>query len=360
MIAVTTVNAQINISIPKIPKVKKGNPSNDGSQGNTSADRAANGQSWSAAIGQFNVGYDPELAVAEPRAKYIVHYLGCYAKKHNVPLSKIDDAGLISRFYTGFTYKDKDILKNELPKLAELERLFKQAFPNRPDTGKGYSENPAIWDDILTNREEYYQCILAEMPDPNDCSKLTDTEKVRLQAGYKDDMDKVLDQVKTFTRDRGWYTNEYNENYVLIALSPRNRNKFAEKMGNLYQCLSGELDQIQAEAKKTLPNYTLSAYNTKIPADERVMRSAINDLDKATIYKIGLEGPNWIIEKNEYGLPIHRYKHGAMWVKYSTMDTGFCQILWINVIQDYAGGGTWGQSYGNFVRNEPAGCPVGK
>lgn len=177
---------------------------------------------------------------------------------------------------------------------------------------------------------------------------------------YRDSFNELLRDVRAFGPDR-IFTSAQNDEYLLAALSPKHRKILAEILGEWYPCLSGILDNIAAEARPKLPQVNLSSSNNvRNPVDERVMRTGVSDLNNATVFKIGLEAPNWIITKNDLGIPEARFKRGAIWVKYPTDDTGFCQILWINVVQDYAGGGTWGSSYANFVRNQIAGCPPGK
>jgi hypothetical protein len=44
--------------------------------------------------------------------------------------------------------------------------------------------------------------------------------------------------------------------------------------------------------------------------------------------------------------------------QYPKADDGFCRILSVNLKQDYAGGGTYGASYGYLVEEEFAGCPA--
>jgi len=190
---------------------------------------------------------------------------------------------------------------------------------------------------------------------PNDCANYGGA-----YYHYKDSFNELLKDVRAFGPDRD-FTSAQNDEYLLAALSPRNRKVLAGKLGEWYPCLSGILDNIAAEAKAKLPQLTLdSSYSVRNPIDERIMRTGVSDLNNATEFKIGLEVPGWIITKNDLGIPETRFKRGAIWVKYPTNDTGFCQILWINVVQDYAGGGTWGSSHANFVRNQLAGCPAGK
>jgi hypothetical protein len=44
-------------------------------------------------------------------------------------------------------------------------------------------------------------------------------------------------------------------------------------------------------------------------------------------------------------------------VKGAQFDDGYCRIAYVNIIQDYSGGGSYGESRPNYIRAEPAGCP---
>ena len=45
------------------------------------------------------------------------------------------------------------------------------------------------------------------------------------------------------------------------------------------------------------------------------------------------------------------------WVKSATLDDGFCRIVYVNIVQDYAGGSSYADSTANYINMEPAGCP---
>ncbi|MBO9591471.1 MAG: hypothetical protein J7599_01095 [Niabella sp.] len=357
-----SLEAQIAISVqgPKIPKIKKEKTA-PSTTDNRSADEGPNGDSWFTAIGKFRQGYDPDRAVADDRAFFISPYLDCYAKKHNIDRDKL---GYANRRISNTDYDVKNQLKNELPKLAELEREFKRMFPSRPNTGKGFDENPAIWDDILTNRDAYYQCVVADLPDAGDCSRLSDIDKTRVDI-YKENMQKTLEQAKSFTTGRGWYVQDFNDGwneYLRAAISPSERKQFEKKYGHLYACLAGLLDEIAQAAQKTLPLYKPVGYNVHNTAEERILRSGVTDLAQAKVLGTGLMESDWQISKNEFGIPTARFKHGMIYAQYpkTSTDDGFCRIIYVNIVQDYSGGGTYGASHANFIKSEPAGCSGGK
>ena len=90
------------------------------------------------------------------------------------------------------------------------------------------------------------------------------------------------------------------------------------------------------------------------------MKSQVTDLGNDKIFKIGLASANWNIGKDDYNFPINRYKYGMIYIKPTGTDDPYCRMIFVNVIQDYGGGGTYGASYGRYIKSEIAGCPAGQ
>ena len=72
--------------------------------------------------------------------------------------------------------------------------------------------------------------------------------------------------------------------------------------------------------------------------------------------KVGVQSATWEIEKLNNGTPSSRYKYGMAWVKSLKFDDGYCRIAYVNIVQDYSGGGTYAESKANSISMEPAGC----
>ena len=163
---------------------------------------------------------------------------------------------------------------------------------------------------------------------------------------------------------RDYYVSDFSDRenkYLKASLSPLRRNEWMKTWpAHFVQCITPALEDLGAVAKKTLPGYTPGGYTLGTPAEIRVLKSGVNDLAQATVFKAGISSPTWNISKNNLGIPNNRYKYGIIWAKYSTTDDGFCRIIYVNLVQDYAGGGTYGESYGNLIKSEYAGCPAGK
>lgn len=163
---------------------------------------------------------------------------------------------------------------------------------------------------------------------------------------------------------RDYYVRDFNDNqniYVKAALSPSHRKEWLENWSpELARCMKAPLDDLASVLRKTLPTYYPTAHQFRSPADEKILKTAVDDIARATMFKVAFKESVWKISKDNYNFPKSRYKHGIIWAKYPNPDDGFCRIIYVNLVQDYAGGGTYGESYGKFVATEFAGCPAGK
>ena len=362
LLAPVATDAQIDISVrtPKLPKMKNEKTTTADGSGNHAIGQHAVETDWYDALRGYRLVYDESSVMPTYKDHYISPYLYYYAQKHQLDPEKV--GYFHGRTINFDSYETKQMLADELPVLAAMEQEFKQKFPNRPNTGKKYEENPAIWADILTDREAYFDMLVADLPKPGDCDNLSAIDKARI-ATIKEDMQTTLEQAKSFTAGKTWYVEDFNDSrneYLQAAISPSQRNGFEKKWGALFPCLEGLLDEIAAAAKETLPLYKPIGYNVRNAAEEKLLRSAVNDLHQAKELGIGLLEANWLIQKDNLGIPQYRYKHGMIHAQYptSSTDDGFCRIIYVNIIQDYAGGGTYGASYAHFIKSQPAGCPT--
>lgn len=180
-----------------------------------------------------------------------------------------------------------------------------------------------------------------------------------------DEIAKMIEDIDAFTPDRGWLYSGYpTYKYLLFAVSPSARkgwqNDFKD-MGNCPKIVAG-LERLSESAAKKLPLFKpdTKEYAFRNPAEERLMKGKINELADHKIHYIGVRQQNWLIEKNSLGIPTARYKHGLVWVRYTPNDHPFCRAYYINIVQDYAGGGTYGTSYANFIDDVLVGCPAAK
>jgi hypothetical protein len=162
---------------------------------------------------------------------------------------------------------------------------------------------------------------------------------------------------------RDYYVQDFSDRqniYLKASLSASRRKEWLGTWPtNIVDCITPALDNLAVVAKKTLPTYVPGGYALGTPAEQKILRSGVNDLAGATVFKVGISSPNWLISKDNLNFPTARYKYGLIWAKYPGLDDGFCRIIYVNLVQDYAGGGTYGASYANLIKSEFAGCPPG-
>ncbi len=88
-----------------------------------------------------------------------------------------------------------------------------------------------------------------------------------------------------------------------------------------------------------------------------MVKQSLKNAATLKVHKIGFEEANWLIEKNELGIPLNRYKHGHVWARDSADDHPYCHLYVIYLQQNYAGGGRYGQAFTNIRDDQIVGCP---
>jgi hypothetical protein len=191
-----------------------------------------------------------------------------------------------------------------------------------------------------------------------------DTMDFRLSF-FLDEIKKAQQSVDEYDPDTKLYLiSSALSDWLWRAVSMQEREKWGKewlKKPNEKQKFDQALDALAASAAKQLPNYRMNTKNYAVHnvAEEKMMKSVLKNPAIYKIHYTGLEQANWLIDKNELGIPTSRYKHGAIWLRNTTSDHPYCYITYVNIIQDYAGGGTYATSYPYFVRDEMVGCPTG-
>jgi len=289
------------------------------------------------------------------KAKYLEPYLECYAKKHNLELIKVTGHAFDARNHNDAKAL-KQTLQDELPKLAELESWLKSNLQARPNTFLNYRDNPAVWEEITSNRDEYMRCAVSAK------ESLRASESVWLRA-HMDNIAEKQKQVEAFDPNTKLYlASASTYDYLLFAVSPRARAEWLSGDSLEFKPnLDPVLDALAASAAKKLPIYipNASLFAFHNPLEERMMKGEMGNLAALKIHKLGLAHSTWQISKNEIGIPTARFKRGYAWVRVTTEDHPYCRLYQVNIIQDYAGGGTYGESYAKFLDNTLFGCPAG-
>lgn len=182
---------------------------------------------------------------------------------------------------------------------------------------------------------------------------------------HYDDAYKTLREAEDYKPggERTYYVRELSDRrneYLLAGISPKFRKDWLTSHNTPEKdahCIVPLFDEIGAAAKRTLKNYRPTGYKFHDANDEALIKDAVKEkIPDAEIYAVGVKQGSWDIEKLSNGLPQDRYKYGMAWVKSATFDDGYCRIVHVNIIQDYAGGGTYADSKSLYINMVPAGC----
>lgn len=242
-------------------------------------------------------------------------------------------------------------------KLPKLPKIFREkpAEPNAETTRTESSPVNASGGSVSTSAQQPERTEEQEVVSSCDRGRsyvhLEDLAKTKKEAtGY------VPGQREYYVSILSHKKNEYLE----AALLPWARKEwFKDTNDEFINCLTPALDDLAAVARKSLPTYTgPKTYTSGTPAEKKLLHASIPDIAKAKVFMTGVRQANWLIEKDSYNFPTSRYKHGA--VVFMHPDQEYCWVYYINIVQDYAGGGTYGASYGNYVGRSLSGCPAGK
>ena len=226
-------------------------------------------------------------------------------------------------------------------------------IPKLPKIKKPKIEQPTNTDDKQSGEEK--SSSDASKDDEMDFRLILFLEKI---AKAQKDTDEYTPETKIYLVSSGEYE------WLVRAVSPKKRNEFYEKWKSLLtpsgrKKFETAFDALAASAAKKLPLYKANpkVYNFHNPMEEKLMKGTLENIAALKIHKVGLNQANWLIDKNNLGIPTARYKQGMIWLRDPADDHPYCHISYVNIIQDYAGGGTYGASYAKFTGDELAGCP---
>lgn len=239
-------------------------------------------------------------------------------------------------------------------------------IPKLPKVKKPKIEQPKIEQPTATDDDQTDQSSQQDTNSSQADSSAKPEEMDAVLSFFLEEIEKTQQQVDEYTPEgKIYFVNSVGEEWLRRAVSPGERNEFYEKWKqsltpSARSKFEVALKRLSDSAAKKLPLYKANpkAYNVRNPTEEKMMKGELENLANLKIHKIGLNQANWLISKNDYGLPISRYKNGMLWVRVSTDDHPYCKFYYVNIIQDYSGGGTYGASYAKFVGSELAGCPA--
>jgi hypothetical protein len=154
-----------------------------------------------------------------------------------------------------------------------------------------------------------------------------------------------------------------SDNYIALALSRKERSKWlADKKVSPDARLDAALDSLKEVLTRRLPEYTINprSFTNRNAAEEKLMLGALWGVPGIKVYKSGFNQASWLIDKNELGIPKARYKHGLVYGRDPASEDPFCRVWYVNVVQDYAGGGTYGATEARYIKKEYIACPAGQ
>jgi hypothetical protein len=173
---------------------------------------------------------------------------------------------------------------------------------------------------------------------------------------------KTLHQAEQYSPgNQPYYVEEMDDQrneYLLAGISPKFRTDWlAHKIGEKNRhCFLPVLDAINTAAKRTLPEFKPRGWDGHAGNDDKLIREvAQKKFPGAVVLDAGTKG-SWEIEKLYNGIPKRRFEHGMVWVKSPSFDDGYCRIVHVNIVQDYAGGGGYTQSRAVYINELPVGC----
>ena len=284
-------------------------------------------------------------------------YLACYAKKHNLELLKVTDGAFRARGFQD-SKEMKAALLEEQPQLAEIGRQLKSQLKSRPNTGKSYQYNPGIWEEIIGNLAEYMPCAIGGE------QTRRSSESVYMKM-YLEDIKKMQKEVDDYDpAERNYLVSASTADYLLYAVSKRERAKWLADSEEFKPTLDPLLDALAASAAKKIPLYKVlpSWFKFRDAAAEKQAMGIFKTRATIKVHGIGVENAGWQIQKDNYGLlPSYRYKNANIYYRDSSDDHPYCRVASVRVKQDYAGGGRYSpEVYRSSARITVIGCPTGK
>lgn len=183
-----------------------------------------------------------------------------------------------------------------------------------------------------------------------------------------DELQEAVKEAEEYTpqSDRAIYTYSGKYDWGLLAVSPSARNEWfsdvAEwRKANPKNKFDAAFDKLAALLAKHMPAFkgSLESYKFRNPAEEKILKTAFEDITRYQIFSYGIKQNNWLIEKDNYNFPTARYKHAVFYLKDKKGDHPYCYLTFVNIIQDYSGGGTYAASRARFIEDQLVGCPAG-
>lgn len=291
--------------------------------------------------------FKAEARKYEPEVKEL---LLCFAQKYKFRLDIVTGQKTWPTYFLKDEAEKQDLLK-------KMEALYTalQGMGDLPNTFVSYQDNPRIWFLIARDREEFVAC-LAQVKDPN---------KGRIVDMYLKEIEKSKTAAQQFTGGTDGLYNSGSFAWMYRAVSASERADFIKTQTGwnddpaIVAKLNTALDELKTicAPKISLLKMGDELFKYHDASCEAVMRAALRNPSTLKVMKIGMSDADWQIAKNDYGIPLYRYKRGQMWAKNSGDDHPYCKGLFFTIRQEYSGGGSYGASHVDNYMEELYGCP---
>lgn len=281
----------------------------------------------------------------------IQHFLLCFAQKYKTRLDVVTGQPNWPVYFLKDEAEKADFKK----KMDELHVIL-ESFGKLPNTYLSYDENPRIWQVIAEDRDEYIECL----------AKVKDPDKGRIVDMYIKEIEKSKAAAQRFTGGtEGLYNTGGSFEWMRRAVSASARKEYiATQTGwnddpEIVAKLNTALDELKTICADKIHLLKMDPNDFKYhdASAETLMRNYLKSSPTLKIHKIGLADSDWIIAKNDYGIPLYRYKRGRMWMRNSADDHSYCKGAFCEIRQEYSGAGTYAASKIHIYHEELFGCP---
>lgn len=275
----------------------------------------------------------------------------CFCEKYKIKLEIVSGKKDNPIYYI----KDKLEYNKLKTELNELFDILQKEFPVTPNTYLPYDKNPLIWWNIAKEKSEHLEC-LSKVENPN-ITKVIDFYLKEIASAKK--------SAETFNGGNSDLYNNSSYDWMYRAVSKKARTEYIETQKGWNNSaesvikINKALDDLSLICKDKIYKLKVAdeLFQYHDMAIEQLMKSYLKNPSTLKIYKQGLSDSDWIIIKNELGIPLNRYKRGTMWALNTADDHGLCKALFFVIKQNYSGGGSYGKSFISQYNEELRGCP---
>jgi hypothetical protein len=176
-------------------------------------------------------------------------------------------------------------------------------------------------------------------------------------AKYRSQLDSWNPETQIFPKPNS------SDDYISLALSKKERAAWLrDKKVEPNAKLDASLDELKTLLVRRLPEYKINpkSFTNRNAAEGKLVLAEMSDVPGLKVFKIGFNQPTWLIDKNEWGIPKARYKHGLVYGRNPNSEDQFCRVWYVNVVQEYSGAGTYGPTEARYIEKEFIACPAGQ